>query len=329
MTTVDTTPLFDAAPSPVEPPTIRFAYRARGDELFLIWIKNLFLTLVTLGVYFPWARAQFLRYTIGHLEVDGDPLAFHGEGGQMFRGLIKAILIYTGLVGLFFLGTVVLPAEARFVASLLLYAGFIVVSGFALIGSFRYRLRHTSWRGVRFAFHGETRTFVKEFALHTLLVAMTFGFGTPLFVNWRRKALTTASALGTRRFDYTGEGPAMMGTFFLAVMFTLPTLGLIWLWYDARMKVHLWNHTWFDQARFRLDLKVSDYFVLQLQNALLAVVTLGIAWPWILVRTGAFIADRLTLVGVVDFATIRQKAQDAGATGEELAEMFDVDIGLG
>jgi uncharacterized membrane protein YjgN (DUF898 family) len=121
----------------------------------------------------------------------------------------------------------------------------------------------------------------------------------------------------------------MMGPFFLSVLFTLPTLGLIWIWYDARMKQHLWNLTRFDQACFRLDLKVSDYYVLQLQNALLAIVTLGLAWPWILARTGAFVAERLTLVGAIDFATIRQEAQTATATGEELAEMFDVDIGLG
>lgn len=329
MTTTETAPIFESPHPPAATSTIRFAYRARGDELFLIWIKNLFLTLITFGLYFPWARAEFLRYTIGRLEADGDLLSFHGTGSQMFRGLILALLIYGGIFATYFLGAATLPRQMQIMLLLALYAGAIVVSGFAVIGSFRYRLRHTSWRGVRFAFHGDTSAFIKEFALHTLLVAVTLGFGTPLFVNWRRRALTKASALGTRRFDYTGEGAPLMVPFVVAMLLTLPTLGLVWIWYDARLKLHLWNHTWFDQARFQLELSTADWFVLQLQNALLAIFTLGLAWPWILARSGAFIAERLTLVGPIDWATIRQEVQSAGAAGEELAEIFDVDVGLG
>jgi uncharacterized membrane protein YjgN (DUF898 family) len=42
---------------------IPFEFRATGSEYFRIWIVNLLLTLVTLGVYSPWAKVRRLRPT--------------------------------------------------------------------------------------------------------------------------------------------------------------------------------------------------------------------------------------------------------------------------
>ena len=52
--------------------------------------------------------------------------------------------------------------------------------------------------------------------------------------------------------------------------------------------------------------------------------TLGLAYAYVLVRTARFVCDNLEVVGEQDFARIAQSAAAAPATGEGLAEVFDV-----
>jgi Bacterial protein of unknown function (DUF898) len=69
-------------------------FSASGSEYFRIWIVNLLLIVVTLGLYLPWARVRKLKYFYGNTRVDGDALDFHGDPKKMLRGML--------LVGVFF-----------------------------------------------------------------------------------------------------------------------------------------------------------------------------------------------------------------------------------
>jgi uncharacterized membrane protein YjgN (DUF898 family) len=63
---------------------------------------------------------------------------------------------------------------------------------------------------------------------------------------------------------------------------------------------------------------------------LLLILTLGFAWPWVVVRNARFACAYLALEGPLDLATIQQEAQAVSATGEGLAGILDAgfDIGL-
>jgi uncharacterized membrane protein YjgN (DUF898 family) len=39
-----------------------FEFRGTGGEYFRIWIVNLLLTILTLGIYSAWAKVRQLRY---------------------------------------------------------------------------------------------------------------------------------------------------------------------------------------------------------------------------------------------------------------------------
>ena len=64
------------APSVQQLP-IRFV--GSGSEYFRIWIVNLLLTIVTFGLYYPWAKVRKLRYFLGNTHVDGHAMDFHGQ----------------------------------------------------------------------------------------------------------------------------------------------------------------------------------------------------------------------------------------------------------
>src|SRR5688572_28899538 len=89
------------APSRPETGSLPKQYQLRflgeGGALFAIQIVNLLLMIVTLGLYYPWAKAQTLRYIYGANEFEGSTLQFHGTGAEMFKGFIKAMLIIAAI----------------------------------------------------------------------------------------------------------------------------------------------------------------------------------------------------------------------------------------
>lgn len=119
-----------------------------GSEYFRIWIVNLLLTLLTLGLYYPFAKVRRLRYFYGATEVGGSPLSFHGDPWKMFRGYVLValmLLAYTG-AGHF-------SPTAGVVAFLLVAALWPALWH----SSMRFRLANTGWRGLRFRYTGRLR----------------------------------------------------------------------------------------------------------------------------------------------------------------------------
>ena len=120
-------------------------FTGSGSEYFRIWIVNLLVTLVTLGLYYPWAKVRRLRYFYGNTLVDGAPLGFHGNPRKMFRGyvLVGVLFALYSMAGNF-------SAAAGFVALLIVAA----IAPAMLKSSMQFRLANTSWRGLRFSFEG-------------------------------------------------------------------------------------------------------------------------------------------------------------------------------
>ncbi len=122
-------------------------FTATGSEYFRIWIVNLLLTLVTLGLYLPWAKVRKLQYFYRNTWVDGDALDFHGDPRKMLRGtLIAGAFLVAYSVGARFSGW----------AALLAALAFVGLWPALFRAAMRFRLANTSWRGLRFRFKGDT-----------------------------------------------------------------------------------------------------------------------------------------------------------------------------
>ncbi len=119
-------------------------FTGTGGEYFRVWIVNVLLSIVTLGIYTPWARRRTAQYFYSHTLVAGSPLEFTAQQRRMVVGFVLLMLITlayniavnTGqdlAVGLFLLGGALL-------------APFIWAS------AMRFRLGATRWRGLRLQF---------------------------------------------------------------------------------------------------------------------------------------------------------------------------------
>lgn len=147
-------------PRPASLHTIRFT--GSGSEYFRIWIVNLLLTLVTLGLYYPWAKTRKLRYFYGNTIVIGHPLGFHGNPRQMLRGflLVSLLMVLYGVAGR------VSPISGA-VAGLILATLWPAL----LRSSLQFRLSQTSWRGLRFHFTGSLKAAYMVF-LNPMLIGV-------------------------------------------------------------------------------------------------------------------------------------------------------------
>jgi len=144
------------------------AFTGSGSEYFRIWVVNLLLLLVTLGLYYPWAKVRRLRYFYGSTRIDGQPLDFHGSPLKMLRGhlLVGVLLVLYSVAGNF-----------SPLAGLLAFLIVALIWPALLKASMQFKLANTSWRGLRFRFTGSTadayRALWPMFLTGLLLVAGT------------------------------------------------------------------------------------------------------------------------------------------------------------
>jgi uncharacterized membrane protein YjgN (DUF898 family) len=318
----------------MQPSVARLRYHGTGGALFGLVIVNTLLTIITLGIYSFWAKNKVREFHYSHTEMDGDRFAYHGTGGELFSGALKAtgIILLLGIgLGIAFAltgGDTAAPS-VQFAISAAFYISFFLLLTFAINGARRYRLSRSSWRGIRFSFHGVASQFLGMMVKGTLLTIVSLTLYSPFFQNERRAFLVSNARFGSEPFIYSGDGRELFGQYIKALLLTIPTLGIYWIWYAAFQHRYFWNHTTMRGGRFVSEVTGGDLFALHFTNALLVLFTLGIAAPWAIVRTHEFFCEKVSLVGTVDWASIQQRAQGAGSAAEGMVEGFDVDVGIG
>jgi uncharacterized membrane protein YjgN (DUF898 family) len=162
-----------------------------------ILIINQILTVLTLGIYYPWARASYMQYVYNETEYIDTRFVFHGTGKEMFIGFLKAIgvliVMYGILFGCFFSGVGII----MLLGILLFFTAILLLAPIAIHGSLRYRLSRTSWRGIHFGYRGNLKEFIKLYLTHGLLTVITFGIYSSWFTVEVRKYVFNTCVLET------------------------------------------------------------------------------------------------------------------------------------
>ena len=66
------------APAPLSQAssTLNFEFHGNGMEYFRIWIVNIFLSIVTLGIFSAWAKVRREQYFYGNLRLGEQHFAY-------------------------------------------------------------------------------------------------------------------------------------------------------------------------------------------------------------------------------------------------------------
>jgi uncharacterized membrane protein YjgN (DUF898 family) len=204
------------------------SFHGTGGTLFGIHLVNALLTLVTLGIYYYWAKVRVRTFLFSQTAFAGDRFSYHGNARELFNGAMKATLVfglpYTLLSnGGSFLESGLAVQIALQVAASLLLVLFIPV---AIASARRYRLSRTAWRGIRFSFQGKTLDFVKLWFSGYCLTGATLGLYYPYFSTRKHAFLTEHSYVGSEPFKFSGIGSALFRPF-LTVYLSSLTVAII------------------------------------------------------------------------------------------------------
>jgi len=119
-------------------------FTGSGGEYFRVWIVNVLLSIVTLGIYTPWARRRTAQYFYSHTLVAGSPLEFTAQQRKMVMGFVLLTLL-----------TIAYNIAARTgqdaAVGVFLLTG-ALLSPLIWGSAMRFRLGATRWRGLRLQF---------------------------------------------------------------------------------------------------------------------------------------------------------------------------------
>ncbi len=139
------------------PETRRLPLRFTGSagEYFRIWIVNILLTLLTLGIYGAWAKVRTRRYFYANTLLDGESFHYLAKPGVILKGHL--------LVGAALLVLFLAKYQSPMLYSLVFGVALSVLP-YLLFKAHRFRARNSAYRNIRFRFLGNVRGAYKTHA---------------------------------------------------------------------------------------------------------------------------------------------------------------------
>jgi uncharacterized membrane protein YjgN (DUF898 family) len=341
--------------APPEPAAHPIVFHGRADEYFRIWIVNTFLTLLTLGVFFAWAKVRKRRYLRASTELLGHRFDYRANPVRLLIGHIVVLILFLG----YSLFGVVYPVIRFGVLGI-----GIVLLPWIVVRSFTFNAHNTVYRGLRFRFNASLSAALKVYLLEPLLLALTVGLYYPAWQRSKRKYAVSNHRLGDAyfRFDagvgrfystYALAGVLLLGAIMLGGgVFTLivnrhpgTQPGLVQMipffiiyafgFFVSRQLIyaclfnHVWNHTRIDEHRFQANLKIGKWLGLQLTNLGAIIGSAGMLYPWAAIRAQRYAASSLQFIPTGSIDTIQRIGGNTGsATGDMAAEFIGLDFGL-
>jgi uncharacterized membrane protein YjgN (DUF898 family) len=351
------TPAPQAPTAPLRSP-LRF--EGTAGEYFKIWIVNLALTILTLGIFSAWAKVRSQRYFYGNTVLMEHRFDYHG---QPIRILIGRAIAFALLLGY--------SLTVRF-APLAVFP-WLIVFFFAMPwlvkSSLRFGARNTSYRNIRFDFVGTYFDAMKAFVLWWMLAAVTLFTTLPLAHRARDYYIINNRRFGGKEFAAEIPGAKIYGIYGMALLFILASItvdliaaGVIFgttgfkpnnrvglalttgvilaiyvvvflfvsIYVSTRTFNLALNSTRLNESlRFEATLSPWRMVWIAMSNLVLVLVSLGLLYPWARIRSTRYMAGEIALIGTPNMGDFTGAgASSQGVIGEEVASFFDIDLGL-
>ncbi len=335
-------------------------FHGKASEFFSIWIVNILLTIVTLGIYSAWAKVRTNRYFYSNTEVDGHRFSYLAEPIQILIGRLIGVALFV----VYFLVSSISPAFGAVIMLVLFF-----VTPFLICQSIRFKMKMTGYRNVRFNFKGSYGDAFIVFVVLPIVAVLTLYIALPWTLKKIDQFIYSNITFGNKECGTTIETGeyyvASIGALFIGILLSVGALGAMGVsiavlaetaenpsggwpiifmmlgyaavilfassFYTARIRNHLFNNTSIEEvASFKSELSITQLVWIRLTNLLAVTFTLGFAIPWVKIRTAKMFADATT-VNVLEGAehVMAESAEDTSAIGEEVSDIFDVDIAVG
>ncbi len=342
--------------------SLPFRFIGTGTQYFGIWIVNLLLMIITLGLYAPWAKVRKQQFFYSHTELAGERFDYTGDPWAILRGRLIAVAVL-----------VVLNILEAFNPAFLFLTFAVIMLGMPWLiqRAMRFNAYNSRYRNLRLRFDGGLG---EAFLIYVvLLIPCVLLF--PLFPYWmyrHKRYLHSHLGYGNHGFRFQGrlrdfysvyiesfllglgvlvlvvaaaaligghglkllEGlePGQMpdGATLVALLpllalalFMLPILYFVLVVYVRIKLTNLcWSYTSVGRNRFRSQMHVGQMAWIYFSNQLLVMLSLGLFTPWAQVRMARYRLESTRVDAQDDIESFMAGAQGGVSAAGE--EMADV-----
>lgn len=349
-----------ATPAPDAPAAERFVFTGRGSEYFRIWIVNLLLSVVTLGIYSAWAKVRRLRYFYDNTTVAGTSFDYHGKPLAILKGRAIALVLLVLYHGAFRISPVIGLAGMLIVG---------LVTPWLIWRSLQFKLYNSSYRGIRFGMRGSLGGAYINYLLLPITVFFTSGLLWPMAHQRIKRFQHNESRFGATHFSFHASIGGFYKTYLLGVGIWLAGLVVImlafggsllalvggdrtaigaasgllvlvffavYIWsflalplFFTLLQNLIWNNTRLGPHRFTSNMHWGRMFFIMLTNVIGIACTLGLYTPFAKIRAMRYRIESMSLLPASDLDEFVASAEPPGsATGEGVTDLFDFDLSL-
>ncbi|MEP4035164.1 YjgN family protein [Pseudophaeobacter sp.] len=340
-----------------------FEFRGAAKEWFGIWIVNLLLSVLTLGIYSAWAKVRTKKYFYQNTWVAGRNFDYHDTGKQILIGrlIVIAALFAYALAAAFSPPLAVIIILAIFICMPVL-----------IVRSAKFNARNSSWRNVRFNFDGETGDAYRVYMGIPILVALSLYTTFPFLDRAIQRFAINGHSLGKTRFHFDSPIGPFCKIFLLAAVFgvvgivgygfyvipsimdlqgntgldaqskmiTTMTVGYVFLLvmvvlggviYTTLLRNIVYAATTLgpNQHGYRSTISVGPMLWLALSNALVVICTLGLMLPWAQVRLHRYVAQNTALLPNGTLEEFEGEIiSDTNAIGDAYSDIEGIDLDI-
>jgi uncharacterized membrane protein YjgN (DUF898 family) len=349
-----------AAPRP--PELVEFT--GSGREYFRIWVVNLCLSVLTLGLYSPWAKVRKLQYFYRHTRLAGATFDYHGKPLAILKGRLVLGVLVAAYYGL---------GYAAPVAGGLVGLALLLLSPWFFLQSLKFRMANTSYRGLRFRFHGTKGQAASLLLLWPMIAACTCYLLLPHWLWKLKKFEFEKTSFGRTRFAFGASSNAFFSAYLTGWLLALPAFfvggvaaaalmppfdsfekgggaaetawfvtvyaliaalmvlvqAVVQPYIGARIQQQVWSNLGVGPHRFLCNLRPAPVVGLALKNLALTLLTFGLYAPFAAVAMTKLRAESVCLVpgGPLDDLTAAE-GEDVSAFADAVGDYADYDFGL-
>ncbi len=196
---------------------IPFRFEGTAAEYFNIWIVNIVLTVLTLGIYSAWAKVRTKNYFYRSTYLGDSSFEYRADPIKIMKGRL--------IVGTLFIAAGISQQFSMTVYGVIMLVFFLCMPAMLTLSA-AFNARYSFYRNVSFGFSGKISGAYKALYLGGLIHLLTLGLGFP-YMQW----MIARYFMGGHRYGrapFVWNAPA--GTFYRvylrALLFLLPALAL-------------------------------------------------------------------------------------------------------
>ncbi|WP_413204721.1 YjgN family protein [Rhodospirillum sp. A1_3_36] len=195
-----------------------FLFTGNTKDYFGIWIVNILLTILTLGIWSAWAKVRRLRYFYGNTVILGGSLDYTASPWAILLGRILVVVAF-----------VIVSVVQQFspLGGIALFTVYLFILPWLVCRSLRFNARNTVWRNVSFNFRGEWGQAFIAYVIFSFVSLISLFILAPMGLRVVARFWADNHDLGTARFSTETK----LSDFYKAMGWAVGTfLGILVAW---------------------------------------------------------------------------------------------------